>query len=709
MKYFIFYIFTLFFPFVVLSQDVVIGSHKNLIINSDTTIISETVYVSDSLIIKSGAILKFINSSSIIANGYTSIIGTANSRIKFLSEGENTGIGLVIANVSNELVAIENTDFINLNFPINFDFGWFRSFVSITNCQFIKNTSSNSVIQILNPYMVTQNSNTVAKLLIQNNLFAENHSAIYVEDFSSNTLDLTISDNVFTNNLINYFGKYTFSTNVIYGRLDKMQTNFKTKFSNNSFSNNLLVNSSIDSVLQKANFGIYGSGDSLIISNNYFGESTSNDIASTIYDFTKNYTTPKLVFENYLIKPSTLLPSHIYHIELNRKKIYDSSTSFVTSDSFNISKGLKLIKLYSNKEISTNNLNIHYYFSKDSIKVYDTVLQAMSIKHADNITTIEFNNSTDSLFKSNLGYLILDKLEGINKNYIPAIYIGSQFFRRSIEQYKKNKEKPLILIDSLNTKKDITIPIISRFKRKYELGFISGYSIYYGTLSNKNLFKNDVNSLIGLQFKYSIKQHVTVGITVTSFTLSGSDLKSNDSLKIKRGMSFKTPVLNVGFQLDYDYFDNTIYASKKIIRPSMGFGINYSKFNPQGEYLGKWYALQPLGTGGQNIPDNATKPYQLSSLGLFVSVSAKYHISKSLMFSLFANYNLAFTEYLDDVGPDQYPDPTKLALTLSSDFEAAKYFANPTNLVLRPGQLRSGSLGGSDSFLTFGFSIAHHF
>lgn len=709
MKYLRFFIFTLFSPFIVLSQDVVNGSHKNLIIKSDTTIISETVYVSDSLIIKSGAILKFINSSSIIANGYTSIIGTENSRIKFLSEGENTGIGLVIANVSNELVTIENTDFINLNFPINFDFGWFRSFVRITNCQFIKNTSSNSVIQILNPNMVTQNSDIVAKLLIQNNLFVENHSAIYVEDFSSNILDLTISDNVFTNNLINYFGKYTFSTNVIYGRLDKMQTNFKTKFSNNSFSNNLLVNSSSDSVLQKANFGIYGSGDSLIISNNYFGESTSSEISSTIYDFTKNYTTPKLVFENYLVKPSPLLPSHIYHVELYKNITKDSSAIPLIPDSFNITMGLKLIKLYSNKEIRTNRLNIHYYYSKDSIKVYDTIIQAKSIKYADNITTIEFNNSTDSLFKSNLGYLILEKLEGNNNNYIPPINIGSEFFRRSISLNKKTKEKILISKDSIKTQKDILIPIISKFKRKYEVGFVSGYSIYYGTLSNKRLFKNDINSLIGFQFKYGVKQHITVGVAVTSFTLSGSDLKSNDSLKIQRGMSFKTPVLNVGFQLDYDYYDNSIYSSKNVIKPSIGFGINYSKFNPQGEYLGKWYALQPLGTGGQNIPDNATKPYQLSSLGLFISVSAKYHISKNLMFSLFANYNLAFTEYLDDVGPDQYPDPSKLALTLSSDIDAAKYFANPTNLILRPGQLRSGSLGGSDSFLTFGFSIAHHF
>jgi hypothetical protein len=70
---------------------------------------------------------------------------------------------------------------------------------------------------------------------------------------------------------------------------------------------------------------------------------------------------------------------------------------------------------------------------------------------------------------------------------------------------------------------------------------------------------------------------------------------------------------------------------------------------------------------------------------------------------------LAFTNYLDDVGPDAYPDPIRIGQANPDNPARAQYFANPTNRFTKPGQLRSGAADVSDGFFTFGFTLMHHF
>ncbi len=178
-------------------------------------------------------------------------------------------------------------------------------------------------------------------------------------------------------------------------------------------------------------------------------------------------------------------------------------------------------------------------------------------------------------------------------------------------------------------------------------------------------------------------------------------------------------------QVEYDFFDNTVYSTRYRLHPVIGFGFDYIMFAPMGEYLGKWYPLQPLGTGGQNIPytppavpsptDVIPAPYATSTLGAPITFQLRYYLNKKTIFSAFATYHLAFTNYLDDVGPDPYPDPVALAAAgktkglTDEQIAASVYFSNPTNRYVTVGKtLRSGAADVSDGFFTFGFTLIFH-
>jgi hypothetical protein len=310
-------------------------------------------------------------------------------------------------------------------------------------------------------------------------------------------------------------------------------------------------------------------------------------------------------------------------------------------------------------------------------------------------------------------------LEGEQGEFVPDVYIGLETFLKSMF----NRRERLGIgrgggkgtgaeMDSAFRKRAKPPVIVSEYKKKYEIGIVAGNAIYYGTLSNSKLFANDFNSVFGLQLRYSLKKNLSISASYLMATLTGSDLRSGDTSKISRGMSFRTKTSTVSIMFEYDFFNNRVYSSNQRFRPSIGFGFDYIMFTPEGQYLGEWHPLQPIGTGGQTIaPPGGTAPgvYATSTLGAPVGAQLRYYVNKKTIFSFFATYHLAFTNYLDDVGPDPYPDRIAIGAANPDNPVRAQYFANPTNRVVKPGQLRSGAADVSDGFFTFGFTLAHHF
>lgn len=714
------------FPIFGFSQDTLKGKYVHLHLRDKSYFVSENINV-DSLEITNGAKLYFNTGASIISNGYVLIKGTESKHILFDSYTGNSGLGFILLNNSNSNISIEYADFTNLTLPISFESGWFRNSVNISYNQFYKNVGTTALIQIFNPNPTITSIQQSSKFELLNNQFIDNRAPIYFEDFNSDIIKISISNNAFVNNTIYDYGKYTFSSNILYGRSDKLYSRYTATISNNSFYNNKLWDNGNETITYLANIGVYGSSDSILMQNNYWGFSKSGKLGDGIYDFSKNYTSPKLIINPSLSKPNSELPLHLYsilqhtidnnqlsqlgYLTISQPKAVINENDIEIPLDYNLSEGIRSFSLNYNKKIDISNIAVILNSADDSLILSSKKLNPKLVFNNDSTQIrIIFDYNTDSLVKIKAAYLQIKGIRPISNEYLPEVFIGYYSYLLKIREFKKIRDLKINKLDSL--KIDKILPVIIKnttFKKRYELGFIGAYAIYYGTLSNKKLFNNDFNSLLGLQFRYSLKNHISLSVSFNKFTLTGTDFNSGDSLKVARGMSFKTPVTNLSFQIEYDFIDNRILSSRNRIRPSFGFGIDYIKFNPMGEYLGTWYNLQSLGTGGQNLPDSKTGPYQLSSLGAPITFQTRYYINKKTIFSLFATYHMAFTNYLDDVGPDPYPNNLNQALANPSNPDPAVYFSNPTNRSVNKGQLRSGLVDGSDVFFTFGFTLAHHF
>jgi hypothetical protein len=170
-------------------------------------------------------------------------------------------------------------------------------------------------------------------------------------------------------------------------------------------------------------------------------------------------------------------------------------------------------------------------------------------------------------------------------------------------------------------------------------------------------------------------------------------------------MSFSTSILGISPSLNFDFVDNRLYSKAKRFRPSIGFGFDFISFSPTGMYKNKTYNLQTLGTGGQLI-DSLKKPYSTMALGYFLNIKLKYQINRFNSLGIFFTMHQSMSDYLDDVGPDEYPSVAKLLTNSKVDPEAAIYFSNPTSKPISQGQLRSSPNNARDSFINFGFFYA---
>ncbi len=722
---------------------------KNYVINNDN------ITVVDSLIVDAGVTVRLADNTSIVCLGAIAMNGLANNRIRFTSKRNQTGSGFVIATQANYELHFNYVTFDSLVLPILFADGWFRTEIEVKNSQFINNEGTSAVIQVLNPTIPAGDAVPITTLRLTHNLFANNIAPVKFEDLQSDNFKIEVTGNSFVENRISGSGKFTYSGNMLYGRMDKMQTRFKANIKGNSFVNNYLRDIDADTLIQQADMGIYGGADSLAVPANYWGDADEKVIRSRVYDYSTNLNSPKLVLTPIDPGPYDTLPPHIYDMSNTSRvrtgaaakssyRLVDSKwvpiidTASPLPFNYNLRLGLRSFRMTANRPIRATNLTVHFVYLKDSVlNLVDSTFPVNGFRKDvqgppnNNIITITFNTPllVDSMFKTKPGYLVIKGMEGLQGEYVPNVYIGYESFLK----YTYSKKSKLFgggagaggagANDGSSSQRKQPPEVITHYKKSFEYGLLAGNAIYYGTLSNKNLFANDYNSIFGFQFRYNKKKNLSFSLSVLSVTLTGSDLRSGDTAKINRGFSFKTPVTAFSIQAEYDFFDNMVFSTRYRLHPMFGFGIDYIKFNPMGEYLGKWYNLQPLGTGGQTIPyvppatpsstDVKPAPYALSSLGAPVTFQLRYYLNPRTIFSVFATYHLAFTNYLDDVGPDPYPDPTKLAAANAAGGPlvqaAAVYFSNPTNRYVRIGQtLRSGAADVSDGFFTFGFTLMVH-
>ena len=197
---------------------------------------------------------------------------------------------------------------------------------------------------------------------------------------------------------------------------------------------------------------------------------------------------------------------------------------------------------------------------------------------------------------------------------------------------------------------------------KSELGFILGGSYYTGELNRMGHFRQ-VSPAAGIIYRYNVHPRLALRGTVFGGHIMGDDAKSKNEFEQNRNLSFKSPLIEGAFGIEFNYMTyatGRLFGERYWYTPYMIVQLSAFYFNPKAELNGQWYELQPLGTEGQGTSLSSRSQYSRVQVSVPMGLGVKFNVRKKVQISLEYGARLTFTDYLDDVR-GTYVDPVELA------------------------------------------------
>jgi len=195
------------------------------------------------------------------------------------------------------------------------------------------------------------------------------------------------------------------------------------------------------------------------------------------------------------------------------------------------------------------------------------------------------------------------------------------------------------------------------YAQRYEAGFFLGGSNYAGEFTEKLIEVKETHFAYGALFRYNFSRRFALRMNLYRGHISGTDQNnsSNMVLQSTRNLSFKSYITDLSITPEFNIlrFQSGHFRYKKT--PFIFAGVTIFKFNPMGDYNGKWVALQPLGTEGQNIGRFRDRKYKLTQIAIPFGAGWKQHIKRGWNISFEIRGYKTFTDYLDDVSTTYVP------------------------------------------------------
>ena len=220
-----------------------------------------------------------------------------------------------------------------------------------------------------------------------------------------------------------------------------------------------------------------------------------------------------------------------------------------------------------------------------------------------------------------------------------------------------------------------TINVNAQYKENTEIGAIGGVSYYLGDLNKKHFFQ--VSPATGLVIRKNIDRRFSYKAEALYIGLRSDERESNDTIAKDRGLHFKSSVLELSGQLEFNFLPYQTGNPLYTWTPFVYTGVSLFHFNPKAENVsGEWVALQPLGTEGQEttqFPDR--KSYSLIQFAIPIGGGVKIAINKSFNIILEYGARKTFSDYVDDVSTTFVGGGnTSFPIEMSQE---AQYFSDP--------------------------------
>lgn len=244
--------------------------------------------------------------------------------------------------------------------------------------------------------------------------------------------------------------------------------------------------------------------------------------------------------------------------------------------------------------------------------------------------------------------------------------------------------------------------------QNFEVGMWAGGANYFGDLNTNASFvmtrpaggvflRNNFNT------RWVLKSSVSFG------QLAFDDRKSPNSFNRQRNLHFRSNVAEIAAMLELNFLEFNKKKEQYWFSPYFTIGFAAFYFNPQAQYQGDWYFLQPLGTEGQNDPSySGVKKYRLVNFAIPIGGGLKFSVNRNWNIGVFGDLRVTFTDYLDDVSgvyasPLSFPEgSTGLGYALSDRS------GELGEAIGEPGKQR-GSSAKNDFYLFAGVSVSYTF
>lgn len=246
-----------------------------------------------------------------------------------------------------------------------------------------------------------------------------------------------------------------------------------------------------------------------------------------------------------------------------------------------------------------------------------------------------------------------------------------------------------------------------------ELGGFSGISNYLGDLQQVRFETNEIHYAAGLFGRFNVNRNLSFKAHLYKGEISGKDSNYEGLEARKRNLSFRSPILEAGMQMEITFLKFG-ERQKRLAAPYFFGGGALFYFNPQTLYGGQWIALQPLGTEGQGLPEYPDREkYELIQFSIPMGIGFTMRISEHGNLGFEIGFRKTFTDYLDDISMT-YPDvevlyaynPMSAALSFRSPEYVGEALPNPV------GQPRGNSLSKDLYFfggVTFSTVVSRRF
>jgi hypothetical protein len=227
----------------------------------------------------------------------------------------------------------------------------------------------------------------------------------------------------------------------------------------------------------------------------------------------------------------------------------------------------------------------------------------------------------------------------------------------------------------------------------------TGTANYFGEMVNpKEYGKTRYNIVVGAEYYFT--NRISGRAELTYFRIAGDDALADDD-RVERNLSFFSGNIELSAVGTISLFPmgQRFYQRPKFnVFAFAGVGLLY--MNPRAERQnGEKVALQPLQTEGTKY--SRFQPVIPYGLGV------KYMVDPFFNVVVEGGYRMTFTDHLDDVSIERYPDPASLKSDLSREMSDRRRERDPDYPIL-PGLGKRGNPENNDGYFLLNVKVQYY-